>query len=105
MQANHEDLSGQVVGGYDFISRDSVAQDGNGHGTHVAGTIAALANNNKGIIGVAPSAKVVPLRALDDAGNGYMHDIAAAFDYAGDDGLRIVNASLAGGYARAFWRR
>ena len=99
VQADHEDLAGQVIGGYDFISRDSVAQDGNGHGTHVAGTIAALANNNKGILGVAPSAKVVPLRALDDGGSGYMSDVAAAFDYAGDQGLRIVNASLAGGYA------
>ena len=37
VQADHEDLAGQVIGGYDFISRDSVAQDGNGHGTHVAG--------------------------------------------------------------------
>src|SRR5215207_1976184 len=100
VQADHEDLAGQVIGGYDFIARDSVAQDGNGHGTHVAGTIAALANNDKGIIGVAPAAKVVPLRALDDSGSGYMSDIAAAFDYAGDQGLRIVNASLAGGYAR-----
>ena len=95
VQADHEDLAGQVIGGYDFLSRDSVAQDGNGHGTHVAGTIAALANNDKGIIGVAPSAKVVPLRALDDGGSGYMSDVAAAFDYAGDQGLRIVNASLA----------
>ncbi|MDA0171576.1 S8 family serine peptidase [Solirubrobacter taibaiensis] len=99
VQADHEDLAGQVVGGYDVLSRGSVAQDINGHGTHVAGTIAALANNNKGIIGVAPSAKVVPLRALDDGGSGYMSDVAAAFDYAGDQGLRIVNASLAGGYA------
>ncbi len=96
VQADHEDLAGQVIGGYDLLSHDSVAQDGNGHGTHVAGIIAALANNNKGIIGVAPSAKVVPLRALDDGGSGYMSDVAAAFDYAGDEGLRIVNASLAG---------
>ena len=98
VKADHEDLVGQVLDGYDFISRDTVAQDGNGHGTQVAGTIAALANNNKGVIGVAPSAKVVPLRALGDSGSGYMSDIAAAFDYAGDHGLRIVNASLTGGY-------
>ena len=47
VQADHEDLAGQVIGGYDFISRDSVAQDGNGHGTHVAGTIAALATTTR----------------------------------------------------------
>ena len=74
-------------------------QDGNGHGTHVAGTIAAVGDNGSGLIGVAPSAKVLPLRALDNNGSGFMSDIAAAFDYAGDLGVRIVNASLGGGYA------
>ena len=86
--------------GWDFVSNDNVPQDGNGHGTHVAGTIAAVGDNNGGVIGVAPRPKVVPLRALDDSGNGYMSTIAAAFDYAGDQGLRIVNASLGGGYTQ-----
>ena len=79
---------------------DNVPQDGNGHGTHVAGTIAAAGDNDNGVIGVAPQAKVLPLRALDDDGSGWMSDIAAAFDYAGDQGVRIVNASLGGGYSR-----
>ncbi|MBE2317458.1 S8 family serine peptidase [Solirubrobacter sp. CPCC 204708] len=100
VDGTHEDLAGQVVGGYDFVSRDAVAQDGHGHGTHVAGTIAARGRNGLGVIGVAPAAKIVPLRALGNDGNGYMSDIAAAFDYAGDQGLKIVNASLGGGYAR-----
>ena len=53
------------------------------------------------MIGVAPEAKILPLRALDDDGRGWMSDIAAAFDYAGDLGVPIVNASLGGGYADA----
>ena len=79
---------GQVVdaSGWDFVTDDNVAQDGNGHGTHVSGTIAASGNNNTGVIGVAPQAKILPLRALDDDGSGCMSDIAAAFDYAGDQG-------------------
>ncbi len=85
--------------GWDFVTEDNVAQDGNGHGTHVAGTIAATGNNGSGLIGVAPSSKVLPLRALDNSGSGFMSDIAAAFDYAGKLGIRIVNASLGGGYA------
>jgi thermitase len=85
--------------GWDFVSDDNVPEDGYGHGTHVSGTIAAKGENNSGVIGVAPQSKILPLRALDDAGNGYMSDIAAAFDYAGDAGIRIVNASLGGAYS------
>ena len=122
---SHEDLQGQIAGnpgeqgngresnrvdddhdglvddyqGWDFVTADNVPQDGNGHGTHVAGTIAAAGSNNLGIVGVAPQAKVLPVRALDNTGSGWMSDIAAAFAYAGDLGVRIVNASLGGGYA------
>ena len=86
--------------GWDFFSRDNLPQDGNGHGTHVAGTIAAEGFND-GVIGVAPGAKVMPLRALGNNGSGFMSTLAAAFDYAGDLGVRVVNASLGGGYSRA----
>ena len=89
------------VQGWDWVDNDNVAQDGHGHGTHVSGTIAAEGENNFGVVGVAPLAKILPLRVLDDAGSGWMSDIAAAFDYAGDAGVRIVNASLGGGYSQA----
>jgi thermitase len=85
--------------GWDFVSNDNLPQDGNGHGTHVSGTIAAEGANGSGVVGVAPQAAVMPLRALDDAGNGLMSTIATAFDYAGDLGVRIVNASIGGGYS------
>ncbi len=114
----HEDLVGQTTGnpdevpgngidddgngkiddsaGWDFVSDDSIPQDGHGHGTHVSGTIAAAGANSVGLIGVAPKAKVLPLRVLDNTGSGLASGIAAAFDYAGDLGVRIVNASLGG---------
>jgi subtilisin family serine protease len=90
--------------GWDFVSEDNTPQDGNGHGTHVAGTIAATGENSAGVIGVAPQSRVLAIRALDDSGSGWMSDIAAAFDYAGDMGARIVNASLGGGFTSVLER-
>ena len=90
--------------GWDFVSGgsegDSTAgpdndpQDNHGHGTHVAGTIAAQRDNNEGISGVAPGAKIMSLRALGANGSGSSIGVAEAFDYAGKLGLRVVNASL-----------
>jgi len=82
--------------GWDFVGADNAPDDANGHGTHVSGTIAA-GENGVGIVGVAPEAQVLPLRALDDHAKGYNSSIAAAFAYAGDLGLRVVNASLESG--------
>lgn len=75
---------------------DNDPQDNHGHGTHVAGTVAAQANNTEGITGVAYGAKIMPLRALGATGRGSSLAIAEAFDYAGKMGVRIVNASLGG---------
>ncbi len=98
----HEDLAGQI----DLaLSRDWVdgglPDDDNGHGTHVAGTIAAVAGNGVGIAGVAPASKLAILRVLDGGGGGYSSDVAAAFAFAGENGLAIVNASLGGQYSDA----
>jgi subtilisin family serine protease len=82
--------------GWDFIDDDNEPEDENDHGTHVTGTIAALADNGIGVAGVAPGAQVLALRALDAAGSGSDSTIAEAFDYAGEQGVRIVNASLGG---------
>ncbi len=92
------DLADQVDTsiGYDWVD-GGAPDDDNGHGSHVAGTIAAESDNGIGVAGVAPDAKVVALRVLDASGSGYTSDVASAFAYAGEHGLRIVNASLAGG--------
>jgi subtilisin family serine protease len=82
--------------GYDFAYGDATPSDIDGHGSHVAGTIAAANGNGLGVTGVAPDARVLVLKALDDAGSGQWSDVANAFDYAGDIGVRVVNASLGG---------
>jgi thermitase len=82
------------VRGWDFVNGDNSAADDNGHGSHVSGTIAAERGNGVGIAGVAPDARVLPLKALDEAGEGHLSDVASAFDYAGRMGVPIVNASL-----------
>ncbi len=82
--------------GWDFVEADNNPADVQGHGTHVAGTVAAVNGNWQGVSGAAPDAKVLSLRTLDDNGSGYMSDTAEAFDLAGDMGVRVVNASLGG---------
>jgi thermitase len=97
LDLGHDDLAGQIAaGGRNFVqgANPSDLSDPLAHGTHVSGTIAALANNAIGVVGVAPAAKVLPLRVFDSGGNAFDSWIAQAFDYAGDLGLRVVNASL-----------
>jgi serine protease len=129
----HADLSGQILAGYDFISDTAVSNDGNGrdsdasdpgdwvaagecgtgqpaensswHGTHVAGTIAALTNNGTGVAGVAYGAKIVPVRVLGKCG-GYTSDIADGIIWASGGTVsgvpaiaaraHVINMSLGG---------
>ncbi|CAB4885358.1 unannotated protein [freshwater metagenome] len=123
----HQDLAGQTVGGYDMIVDTAVSNDGDGrdadpadpgdwestytsswHGTHVAGTIAAIANNGEGVAGVAPSVKVQPVRVLG-TGGGYTSDIVAGITWASGGAItgipanptpaRVISMSLGGGSA------
>lgn len=82
----------------DGLDNDSYngVDSGVNHGTHVAGTIAAETNNGAGVAGVAWDVKLMPLRALDDEGNGYYSDMALALRYAADNGADVVNMSLGG---------
>jgi thermitase len=79
--------------GWDFAGDDNAPEDVNGHGSHVAGTAVAAAGGGD-VIGVAPEARVVALQALDADGSGWSTDVASAFAYAGELGVRVVNASL-----------
>ncbi len=97
----HPDLAGKLVAGYDFANGDTDPQDDNGHGTHVAGTIAAATNNGIGIAGICWQCKIMPLKGLDAQGSGYDSDLADAVRYAADHGARVVNASWGGpGYSQ-----
>lgn len=125
----HADLTGQIVGGYDFVSDSRIANDGGGrdddasdpgdwitsqesrrgffrgcwedtsswHGTHVSGTIAALAGNNEGIDGINPGAKILPVRVLGKCG-GYTSDITDGVKWAA--GLTVAGASPNGNVAK-----
>ncbi|SHH82758.1 S8 family peptidase [Streptomyces sp. 3214.6] len=129
----HSDLAANIVGGYDFIADTAVSVDGDGrdsnpadpgdyyaanecgsgipasnsswHGTHVAGTIAAVTNNNKGVAGLAYGAKISPVRVLGKCG-GYDSDIIDAITWASGGSVsgvpansnvaKVINMSLGG---------
>lgn len=96
VRAGHPDLKGRVKKGWDFIGSDGAASDMNGHGTHVAGAIAANSNNRRGVAGLAPSAKILPVRVLDASGNGNTAVVARGIVYAVNKGADVINLSLAG---------
>lgn len=85
------------VKGYDFVNDQEDARDDNGHGTHVAGTIAQSTNNNYGVAGIAYEASVMPLKVLSAAGGGTVADIAEAIRFAADHEADVINLSLGGG--------
>ena len=94
-----DDHNGYIddVNGWDFYLNDNDPRDAHGHGTHVAGTIAAVGNNGIGIAGVSWSAKIMPLRFLDAWGSGTTANAIAAIEYANDMGADIINNSWGGG--------
>jgi subtilisin family serine protease len=99
------------VNGWDFYDDDNTPNDGNGHGTHVAGTIGAVGNNSLGITGVNWEVSILPLRFLGDDGSGWTSDAVAAVNYATmlkrDFGINVVatnNSWGGGGYSRTLDR-
>ena len=93
-----------LPGSGDWTVRDNHPEDETGHGTHVSGIIAAAANNGRGIAGIAPNCRLMPLRAGFKYGGGaYLQndDLAAAIVYAADNGARVINMSW-GDTVRAF---
>lgn len=86
----------KFVKGYDFVNDREDASDDNGHGTHVAGTIAQSTNNKYGVAGIAFKASIMPLKVLSGSGGGSVADIAEAIRYAADNGADVINMSLGG---------
>ncbi|KDQ70355.1 S8 family serine peptidase [Streptomyces halstedii] len=93
VRVTHEDFEGRATSGFDAVDNDDDADDGNGHGTHVAGTIAGAAH------GVAKKAKIVAVRVLDDSGSGTTEQVVAGIDWvtAHHEGPSVANMSLGGG--------
>ncbi|MCW3000630.1 MAG: hypothetical protein JWN65_4179, partial [Solirubrobacterales bacterium] len=84
----------RMIRGRDFVSSDNFPNDANGHGTFVAGEIAAAANNGYGMIGVAYAAKILAVRVLDQYGEGSSYRVAQGIRYAVDRGAKVLNVSI-----------
>ncbi|MFE6697047.1 S8 family serine peptidase [Streptomyces sp. NPDC057718] len=93
VRISHSDFGGRAANGYDAIDNDNVAQDGHGHGTHVAGTVAGTA------YGVAKKAKVVGVRVLNNQGSGTTAQVVAGIDWVTANAVKpaVANMSLGGG--------
>jgi subtilisin family serine protease len=96
VDANHPDLRGALVPGWDFIGNDADPSDDHGHGTAVAGVVAARSNNHVGGAGICWRCLVMPIKALDARGSGDDTLIAAGIVWAADHGARVINLSLGG---------
>ncbi|MCH8611677.1 S8 family serine peptidase [Arsenicicoccus dermatophilus] len=103
VQASHPDLKGTVLSGAEYVSGTSQMTgngqvDLQGHGTHVAGIVAATANNATGVAGLAPGARILPVRVLGAEGVGWSSDVARGIVWATDHGAKVINMSLGGAY-------
>jgi subtilisin family serine protease len=96
VDASHPDLQGAVGAGYDFVNRDSDPSDDDGHGTAVAGIIAARGNNGVGLTGACWACTIMPVKVLDERGTGDTAAVAAGMIWAADHGARVINLSLGG---------
>ncbi len=102
IELNHPDLRNKIESsGYDFVNSDFEAEDDEGHGTFVAGIAAADTNNNEGMAGVAWNCKLLPVKVLDDTGEGLYSWIMEGVIWAVDHDADVVNLSL-GGSADSF---
>lgn len=99
-----DDGNGYVddIYGYDFAYADSDPADDYGHGSHVAGTIAATGNNATGIVGVMWDAQIISAKALDSDGSGSTTDIATGIQYLTDQGASVINMSIGGSGSSTF---
>ncbi len=105
IQADHEDLNVDVASGFNAFGNgpdSDLSQDKNGHGTHVAGTVAAI-DNEVGVIGVAAGATVIPVKVLDRRGSGSTSGVIGGIDHVAANGSNgdVANMSLGGGFSQA----
>ena len=96
ISATHPDLISNIKGGVSEVGYTSYWNDDNGHGTHVAGIVAAV-NNTVGVVGGAPAADIFAIKALDRRGSGYLSDVIDGIDWAIANNMDVINMSLGAG--------
>ena len=89
----HPDLQANIKGGHNAINPSKSPNDDNGHGTHVAGIIAAI-NNDIGVVGVGPNIDLYAIKVLNANGSGYLSDVIEGLQWAVNNGMQVVNMSL-----------
>jgi len=94
VDASQPDLAGLVRPGWNVLTGTTDTADDNGHGTAVAGVIAARAGNRLGVAGYCRTCTILPVKALDATGHGSSTDLAAGIDWAVDHGANVINLSL-----------
>lgn len=98
---NHPDLRNRLLPGVNVVTRGTTDPDDDvGHGTHVAGVIAALVNNEEGVAGMSWYNPILPVKVLDSSGSGSTYAVAQGIIWAADNGAKVINMSL-GNYADA----
>ena len=100
VELDHPDLKGRLVEGFNVVDPSSPPNDDVGHGTHVAGIIAAQVNNQEGVAGMTWYTRIMPIKALDSTGAGSAYAVAEGVIWAADHGAQVINLSL-GNYAQA----
>jgi thermitase len=91
---NQPDLAGKVILQKTFVTGTTSVEDGNGHGTHVAGILAADTNNNIGVAGTCPGCQLIIGKVLDDSGSGTTSDATDGITWAADNGAKVISMSL-----------
>jgi subtilisin family serine protease len=102
IDAAHEDLQGRLLPPANFVTGKPNANDEDGHGTHVTGIVSASTDNGIGIASVAPGARVLPIRVLDEDGSGSDSDVARGIDHAIAQRVQVINLSLGGNALSSF---
>jgi subtilisin family serine protease len=94
IDSDHPEFQGRILRGYDYVNNDDDPEDDHSHGTYVSGIIAANADNNFSIAGIDHNVQILPVKVLDDRGDGTVFELSQGLIFAAEQGARVINMSL-----------